>query len=403
MEAYVRPNLLVYRAAQFVSGCVSAFVFKRKMLRNEIKNTKGPFVVIANHQCAYDFVNLIGATARPMSFVLSNSFYNSLPIQKILDSMGVIPKQQFQTSVNEMKRIKAVVDSGEPLVIYPAGLMCEDGLSTPIPPATYKFLKWLGVDVYVARTSGAYFAMPKWTKGFRPGRTYMDIYKLFSGTELKAMSVPDIRAKTEEALLFDAYREQENLLVKYEKNDVLEGLENVLYMCPNCESEFTMEIKNHHTLSCTCCGYEQRSDAYAFLHNEKGIGREIRYVSDWSRLIFRRMKERLQRDRDFTMSSETKIHMLDYAKHKFVEVGSGTLTLSASEVSLCGEVNGKPLRLTLPSAQFPTLPFGPGKYLEVQNGEEIYRCVLRDGRLVMKYIHMIKAAFELQHQSAVSV
>ncbi len=78
-NSYIKPNLLIYRAAQFVSGCVPALVFHRKILRNEIKHIKGPFAVIANHQCAYDFVNLIGTTNRPMSFVLSNSFYHSLP------------------------------------------------------------------------------------------------------------------------------------------------------------------------------------------------------------------------------------------------------------------------------------------------------------------------------------
>ena len=398
-NSYVKPNLLAYRAAQFVSGCVSTLIFHKKMLRNEIKHIKGPFVVIANHQCAYDFVNLIGATNRPMSFVLSNSFYHSLPIQGILDCLGVIPKQQFQTSVREMRKIRSVIEHGQPLVIYPAGLMCEDGLSTPIPPATYKVLKWLDVDVYVARTSGAYFAMPKWTKGFRPGRTYMDIYKLFSKEELAAMSLSEVQEKTDAALLFDAYREQETLRIRYAWNSELAGLENVLYMCPNCESEFTMQIKDRHTLHCTYCGYEQRSDEYAFLHNDKGVGREIRYVSDWSRLIFKRMKERLQRNRSYQLKADTKIHMLDYQKHKFVEVGSGTLTLSAKDVTLQGKVNGQPLALHIPSIQFPTLPFGPGKYLELQHGDEIYRCVFNDGRQVMKFIHMIKASFELQQDT----
>ena len=78
--------------------------------------------------------------------------------------MGVIPKQQFQTTVTDMKNMKAVVEAGQPLVIYPAGLMCEDGLSTPVPKATYKFLKWMNVDVYMARTEGSYFVMPKWSK-----------------------------------------------------------------------------------------------------------------------------------------------------------------------------------------------------------------------------------------------
>ena len=137
---YQKPNLFVYRFAQLVSWLAATLVFRLKMGRNDIKNKEGAFLVIANHQCALDFVNLIGATRRPMSFVLSKSFFSTLPIPGILNKMGIIPKQQFQTTVADMKKMRAVVDAGQPLAIYPAGLMCEDGLSTPVPKATYKFL-----------------------------------------------------------------------------------------------------------------------------------------------------------------------------------------------------------------------------------------------------------------------
>jgi len=184
---YKKPNLFFYRLAQVASNIVAKLIFKRSFLRNELKGKKGPYIVIANHEAALDFVNLIGATSQRMSFVISNSFYNTLPIKKIFDKIGVIPKQQFQTSVRDLKMMKAVIDAGQPLVIYPAGLMCEDGLSTPIPSATYKFLKMMKTDIYVARTTGTYFVTPKWAKGIRPGRTYMDIYKLFSKEELKEL------------------------------------------------------------------------------------------------------------------------------------------------------------------------------------------------------------------------
>ena len=160
--SYTKPSKLHYRAAQAICSVVAGTVFGRKILRNEIKGKNGPFVVIANHQAALDFVNLIGAAKRPMSFVISNSFFSTLPIKGFLRKMGVIPKQQFQTTVKDLKKIKSVIEAGEPLVIYPAGLMCEDGLSTPLPSATYKFLKWLDADVYVAKTSGTYFVMPNW-------------------------------------------------------------------------------------------------------------------------------------------------------------------------------------------------------------------------------------------------
>lgn len=396
---YTRPKLLYYRIAQIVSWFVATFIFKRKFIRNEIKGKRGAYVVIANHEAAYDFVNLISASARPMSFVISNSFFNTLPVKGFMQKMGVIPKQQFQTSIKDLKRIKAVIDHGEPVVIYPAGLMCEDGLSTPIPAATYKFLKWLDTDVYIARTSGTYFVMPKWTTGFRPGKTHLDVYKLFSKEELNNTDLETFKKQTDEALLFDAYREQEKNLVKYKRNNMISGLENVLYMCPHCMTEFSMQVKDGNTIYCNKCGYEQTSDEYAFLHNHRGIGKELRYVSDWSKLIYETLKEKIKQGHESILSAKTKIHMIDYNKCKFAEVGHGTISLSKEHFLIEGLINEQAVNLSIPTANFPTLPFGPGKYLEIQHGSDIYRCVLEDGKLAMKFINMLKIFNELRTET----
>lgn len=393
---YQKPSLLYYRFTQAVSHVVAAFVFKRKLLRNEIRDAKGPFVVIANHQAAYDFVNLIGICRRPMTFVISNSFYQSLPIKGILNKLGVIPKQQFQTNATDLKKIRAVIRAGEPVVIYPAGLMCEDGLSTPIPTATGKLLKWLGVDVYMAKTSGTYFAMPKWTSGFRPGKTTLDVFKLFGKEELANMDLDAIEQRMMQALLFDAYREQETLMVKYKKANDLRGLENVLYSCPHCGAEFSIAVENGSTLRCKSCGYSQTSDQYGFLHKNGDIGQEIRYVSDWSRHIFRTVKEKLSRGEDTVLSAKTAIHMVD--GKKYTHAGHGTVTLSPECFRIEGELRGEPVTLTIPIGSFPTLPFRPGSYLEIQDGQTIYRCVLEEGKLAMKFINMVKAFYELKVQ-----
>ena len=399
--AYREPKKLHYRTAQAVSWLVSKTVFQNKVLRNEIKGKKGPFVVIANHQCAYDFVNLIGATSRPMTFVISNSFYNSLPIRGFLKKMGVIPKQQFQTTIADMKNMKAVIDNGQPLVIYPAGLMCEDGLSTPIPSATYKFLKWLGVDVYVARSYGSYFVMPKWTSGMRPGKTTIDIYKLISKEDLAEMDVDTIRRLTDDALLYDAYREQEANPKHYAKNGNISGIEHVLYVCPHCGIEFTMIVKDGNTLHCTECSYEARSDEYGFLHNETGIGPEIRYVSDWSRTIFEKLKAKIQRDPEMSLSATCRFRMLSEDKPKFEDVGQGEICLQNGSFHITGTIKDAAVDLLVPMSNVPTLPFSPGKHLEIQHGSDIYRCVLDDGKLVMKFINMVKIFYELRCESPV--
>ncbi len=391
---YRKPNVFCYRIFQAASFVVAKLIFKRKFLRNEIKGKKGPFVVIANHQAMLDFVNLVGATKTPMTFVISNSFYNTLPIKKFLDKLGVISKQQFQTTVSDMRDIKAVIEAGHPLVIYPAGLMCEDGLSTPIPSATYKFLKWLDCDVYVARTKGTYFTMPKWTKGMRRGRTYLDIYKLFEREELCSLNLEIIKEKTEEALLFDAYKEQEELKEKYAKNSNIEGLQNVLYICPCCKAEFSINVKNKNTIYCEKCGYELCCDEFGFLHKKSDNGNGIRYVSDWSKLVFETEKQKI-RDGENSITAQTVIKMIDYKKHKFKEVGEGKVTLNNEGFLLRGIINGEEREIKTSIKGIPSLPFSPGKYLEIQNGKEIYRCVLNDGKLTMKFINKVKIFYEM--------
>ena len=390
-----KPNLLHYRVAQAASWLAATLIFRRKFLRNEIRGKKGPFLVIANHECALDFVNLIGATALPMTFVISNSFYSTLPIQGFLDKMGVIPKQQFQTTVKDLKRIKSVIDRGESVVIYPAGLMCEDGLSTPIPAATYKLLRWLGVDVYLARITGSYFVMPKWGKGFRPGRTLVDIHLLFSKEQVTSLAPEQLRQQTLAALDFDAYREQEQHRIRYRGGSNIEGLEHVLYRCPHCGREFTMEVKDRSRICCADCGYSLVSDDCGFLHNPQGTGPALRYVSDWSLQIQESVAGDIQEGRLQSLSCKCAVRLIDPAKHRFRDVGAGTLSLNAQHICLCATVMGEPQQLQVSVASLPTLPFRPGKYLELQYGSDIYRCVPEDPRVVMKFIHALKAFHRL--------
>ncbi len=388
--SYNRPKKLYYRTAQAICAVVARVVFRRRFLRNEIRGKEGSFVVIANHQAALDFVNLIGAAKRPMSFVISSSFFNTLPIKGFMRKMGVIPKQQFQTTVHDLKAIKAVIEAGEPLVIYPAGLMCEDGLSTPIPTATYKFLKWMDTDIYVAKTSGTYFVMPKWGKGLRPGRTQIDIYKLLSKEELAAIDMETLRKKTDEALLFDAYEEQEELQFKYRNGNDIRGLEHVLYMCPHCGEEFSIEMCGKDTLRCAACGYEEKADLCGLLRKTSETGEELRHVSDWSRRIYEDLKLKIMSGQVTALSTRAKISMIDHKKHKFKEAGEGMITLSAKGFVIDAVLHGEPLQLTVSTANVPSLPFSPGRYFEIQHGSDIYRCFPEDGRIVMKLINMLK-------------
>ncbi len=380
--AYRQPNVFFYRVTQAVSAVVSNLIFCNKFKRNEIKGKKGPFVVIANHQAALDFVNLIGATKTPMHFVISNAFYSTLPIKGIMDRIGVIPKQQFQTAVKDLKRIKEALNNGTPVVIYPAGLMCEDGLSTPIPKATYKFIKWLGVEVYGARCEGSYFVSPKWCKGFRPGRTYMDIYRLFTKEELEGASLEEIAIKADEILKFDAYADQQENKVKYVGGRNIRGLEKVLYACPECKEEFGIYLKDSHSLKCKACSFEVTADKYGFFDKAPYT------AANWSKIIYREYKNSIINGIQGDFGLEVQVCTLN--KGKFKAAGQGYAAIETEHLTLKGNFDGRDRDIKLSVSNIPTLPFKPGKCFDIQVDNEILRCYPKDGREVMKFINLLK-------------
>lgn len=197
--------------------------------------------------------------------------------------------------------------------------------------------------------------------------------------------------------MYDAYREQENNPVKYARGNDIRGLENVLYVCPHCGTEHTMQVREISTIFCTACGYAQTADEYGFLHNTEGLGEELRYVSDWSRRIYSDLRCQVEQGRVTSLSCTAKIHMIDYDKHKFREVGEAAVTLDRDSFTVTGTIHGECVDMKISIGGLPTLPFSPGKYFEIQDGKNIYRCVPDDGKLVMKFINLVKIFYSLSH------
>ena len=143
-----------------------------------------------------------------------------------------------------------------------------------------------------------------------------------------------------------------------------------------------------------------KSDRYGFLRETSGFGTGLRYVSDWSRKIFNAQLERLRTGKEQMLSSPVRIHMIDRGERKFRQAGTGVLTLTAEGFTIRGMLRGEPLEFEQSIAGIPTLPFKPGRHLEIQQGQEIYRCLPKDGRLVMKFINMVKGFYALRAESA---
>lgn len=395
-KIYKKPNWFVYLLFKLITKFLAKFVFNLKVTRNEIKNKKGPFVVIANHESVIDFIN-IAAKTRKVHFVISNSFYNSLPIQPLLKAAGVLPKQQFQTSTKDMKMMKAILDNNMPFVIYPAGLMTENGLSTPIPPSTGKFIKWLGTDVYVAKTQGSYLTSPKWSNKKRKGKILLDIYKMYDKEDLTSKTNDEIYQDILDALNYDSYVNQENLLIEYKNGDNIEGLNNVLYKCLKCGNEFTIEVKDTNTLVCSHCNNQAKADKYGFLEKVNEDDIIYRHPSDWSFQIENSLYDEIKNNPDYKLEDECEIYMIDHKKHKFMPVGKGMIKFDVKYLTLTGTINNEEINKQFKLNQYPILPFKPNVHFEIQDNDDIYRIYLKNHKAVTKWVYSIKSAFKINN------
>ena len=399
-KSFKKPNIFFYYLLWFISFLASKFVFNLKIKRNEIKKEKGPFVVIANHESFIDFFNLILASKRRMTFVVSNSFYNSLKIHPLIKTCRPIPKQQFQTSMQDLKTMKKVIDHNRPLALYPAGLMPDNGISTFIPKGTGKLLKWLNCDVYFAKTEGSYLTNPKWGKcGFRKGRITLDIYKILSKEDVKNQNDDELQQIVEQTLDYNSYNEQEVNMIPYKKGDNIEGLENVLFRCLKCNKEYTHKIINKNTMVCNNCNNSVIADKYGFLNklNENDI--VIKKVSDWSTKIENEIYNEILSDENYIIEDNAIIKMINYKKHAFEEVGTCHISLSREGFIINGTLNNSPFNKTLSTKEFVVLPFTPGRHFEIQEGLTIYRIVLNNSNSVCKWILVLKSLHKIHHMN----
>lgn len=392
-----KPNFFVYGVFRLASKFLSKFMFKVKVTKNEVRGKKGSYVIIANHEASIDFIALAAAVKRRINFVISNSFYQSLNIQPLIKACGVIPKQQFQTRTSDLKSMKRVVENGGVLGIYPAGLMSENGVSTAIPKASGKLLKWLDSDVYVAYISGTYLTSPKWSDTRRKGKVKLSITKLLSAEEIKNMDVENITNLVEEKLRYNAYETQEKERVIYKHGDNIEGLEKVLYKCPKCGSEFSIKSKSKNILECNTCGNEAKSDKYGFIEKVKESDVIYKYPNEWYDYIQEHVLEEVKNNPNYFIQSHAKIKMIDYKKHKFVFVGDANIKLDKEKFTISGNMNGEEVFKEVSIATFPMLPFKPGVHFEIQDGMDIYRIILDKSEEVMKWVMSLKALFTLYH------
>ena len=390
---YKKPNSFVYLLYRLICKTYGKVRLNIKKGVNEAKGIKDSYVLLCNHESSIDFFASASMIDRKAIFVVSDSYYKTICIRPLLDKCRVIPKQQFQTSTSSLKNMKHALDNNLPLVIYPTGLMTADGETTPLPDATGKAIKWLNKDVYIGCIKGSYLTNPKWGKVKRKGKITFEIKKLISKEDMTKYTTDQLQEMIEQALYFDAYKNQLENPIVYKNGDNLEGLEGVLYKCPKCGKEFTITSKNKNTLVCMECGNEAKANKYGLLEKVKEEDVIYNLPSDWSRYIKTNLEDEIKSNDNYSLHDECDIHII--VGNKYTKVGEGTISLNKDKITLQGKINDEDILKEYKTSSFITLPFVPNSRFEIQDGQISYRIYPKNKIETTKWINSIEILYRL--------
>ncbi len=383
-----KPNPFLYYLLAYVAGTLFRLICRVRIDRSALQNLQGPAFIVCPHISNMDFI--LAALAllphRP-NFVTSEHFMARPLIRWILTKMAVIPKKMYCADIRAMRSILQAKDQGHLIVIYPEGRLSCFGHSVNLTDGTAELVKKLGINVYSITGNGAYLTLPKWGKtGMRPGRIQVETAKLLDAEDIPNLSVAEIQEVLELAILHDEDKVAREMMsgVKYKSKAPAEGLDGILYKCPDCGAEFQMEtsatagtsVTAGDVIRCKACGMEVCLDQSYVLH-----GGPFDSINTWY------LWQQEQIDLDIPLESQTIVMAVGADGNRDMNAGSGVIRMDREAIHFEGTVFGQPLEFTETTHNVKAFPASVGSHFDIYHNKIMYNFRLQpDPRANIKWV-----------------
>ncbi len=262
-----------------------------------------PFVLLGNHVYLFDVVSLAMPWKKTPAIVAAEYLMSQRGLKFLLNDVAkVIPKSKGASDVRTVKGLLKYVKKGYPVMIMPEGDSTFFGETGYIEPATAKLIKKLKVDVVVGLIKGGFLAKPRWATGKRSSRKVRLHYKqIINKEDIADLTEDQIYEILKEELFHNDYEYQREVMHPYGGGKRAEGLENILYKCPECGSLHTLEAYGNK-LVCTSCNTEGGVDKYGFIQ-----GFRFDNLVDWDKY----QRDHLEELRSSTFNTPATVFQID--------------------------------------------------------------------------------------------
>jgi len=234
-----------------------------------------PYLIIMNHQTAFDqfFVGI--AFKNPVYYVASEDLFSMGWVSDLIRYLvAPIPIKKQTLDLQAVKTCIKVAREGGTICLAPEGNRTFHGRSLYMKPGIASLTKKLGLPLAIFRIDGGYGVHPRWSDVVRRGKMRAYVRRVVEPEEYKEMSGDELFRLIEEELSADEGRVTGQF--RHRKN--AEFLERAMYVCPWCGLS-TFE-SHDDIIRCTKCGRQIRHLPTKEL---AGIDTPFphRFVADW--------------------------------------------------------------------------------------------------------------------------
>ncbi|MBE6701402.1 MAG: hypothetical protein E7582_05900 [Ruminococcaceae bacterium] len=296
--------------------------FKYQKVRME-EAGEGPYLILMNHSSFID-LKIASKILYPLPYSIVCTFDTLVGKEWLMRRIGCIPTQKF---VNDPTLIfdilKTIKNKKQSVLMYPEAGYTLDGTTTELPRKMGKFLKRLGVPVLMIFAEGAFLRDPLYNGlKLRKTKTHATLSCLFTKEEIESLSENELDKRLDEAFKYDHFKTQFEQKIKIDEPFRADGLERVLYKCPNCLKEDACH-GNGTKITCSHCNKSYTMDEYGRLHADSGKT-EFEHIPDWYRWQRECVRDEIEKG-EYELKAEVEIGILKDYKALYM-VGDGVLT-----------------------------------------------------------------------------
>lgn len=387
-----RANRIVYLV---LGGIVAlyAIVFKRQRIKSSLpKDFKAPFIIVGNHSNFFDFIYAIRAFyPHRINFVVARKYFHFPLLSWVMRMAHSIPKSLFQPDIGTIASMLDILKQGGIVGVYPEGQIAIRGITNENGETIAKLVKKTGMPVVRVLTGGAYFCDPPWARGSRKGYIESRIDIALTAEEAESLSVDEISDRINQSIFMDNFSFQRANRSEYKGDKLAEGLENILYICPHCKAEFSIETRDNE-IFCEECGTKAffGQDGHLTWEEDKYFS----HIGEW--YYWQREQERIRiaEEPHFTISEPVELAMLKEKGTGIEAVGKGIFTADKDAYVYKGTLKGQEVTLSFPVSNIRYMPFDSGKNFQIYSKNQLYEFRPDNPKWCMKISNICEVLYE---------